>query len=135
MGKSAKIMTTVVAAVIERDGQVLIGQRKASEWHALKWEFPGGKVEPGETPVAALRRELEEELDICAEVGPVITQYEYEYPGRPRIQLIFYAVANFEGIVENRAFEQIRWEKRELLPAYDFLEGDVSFVRGLSGAR
>lgn len=126
-------MTTVVAAVIERDGQVLIGQRKAGKWHALKWEFPGGKVEPGETPPAALRRELNEELDIRAEIGAVINQYEYEYPGRSPIQLIFYSVQKFEGKMENRVFEEIRWEKREHLPAYDFLEGDVDFVRQLAG--
>jgi 8-oxo-dGTP diphosphatase len=128
-------MTTVVAAVIERDGQVLIGRRKAGKWHALKWEFPGGKVEHGETPPAALRRELDEELDIRADIGALITQYEYEYPGRPPIRLMFYAVSKFEGKVENRVFEEIRWEKRERLPNYDFLEGDVNFVRVLAGAR
>jgi 8-oxo-dGTP diphosphatase len=128
-------MTTVVAAVIERDGQVLIGQRKAGEWHAFKWEFPGGKVEPGETPAAAIRRELEEELDIRADIGPPITEYDYTYPGRSPIRLMFYSVSKFEGEPQNRAFEEIRWEKRELLPTYDFLEGDVDFVRALAGRR
>ena len=128
-------MTTVVAAVIERDGQVLIGQRKGGEWHAFKWEFPGGKVEPGETPDAAIRRELEEELGIRAAAGPTIAEYEYTYPGRSPIRLMFYSVLEFEGEPENRAFEEIRWEKRELLPTYDFLEGDVDFVRALAGAR
>jgi len=129
-----EIMTTVVAAVIERDGHVLIGQRKAGKWHALKWEFPGGKVEPGETPPAALRRELDEELDIRAEIGPLITEYEYEYPGRSPIRLIFYSVPKFEGELDNRVFEKVRWVKREHLPDYDFLEGDVDFVRVLAGA-
>ena len=128
-------MTTVVAAVIERDGQVLIGRRQAGTRHALKWEFPGGKVEPGETPTDALRRELDEELNICAEIGPLITQYEYQYPGRPPIQLIFYSVLKFEGNLENRVFDEIRWENREHLPSYDFLEGDVDFVRVLAAAR
>jgi len=133
MGQSPKIMTTVVAAVIERDGQVLIGQRKAGEWHAFKWEFPGGKVEPGETPAAAIRRELEEELGIRAAIGPPITDYEYTYPGRSTIHLMFYSVSKFDGEPQNRAFEKIRWEKRERLPAYDFLDGDVDFVRQLAG--
>ena len=62
----------VVAAVIERDGQILIGQRKARGRHGLKWEFPGGKVEPGEEPRAALARELREELAIEAVIGPII---------------------------------------------------------------
>jgi 8-oxo-dGTP diphosphatase len=128
-------MTTVVAAVIELDGNVLIGQRKAGKWHALKWEFPGGKVEPGETPDGAIRRELEEELGIRAEVGPVITEYEYTYPDRSPIRLVFYAVTRFEGAPENRGvFQEIRWEKRERLPAYDFLEGDVDFVRTLASS-
>lgn len=125
-------MTTVVAAVIEREGMVLIGQRKRGERHALKWEFPGGKVEPGEMPIAAIRRELEEELGIRAAIGPEITAYEYQYPGRPPIRLVFYPVTQFEGEIENRAFEQIRWEKRARLPEYDFLEGDIDFVRGLA---
>jgi 8-oxo-dGTP diphosphatase len=126
---------TVVAAVIERDGMVLLGQRKTGQWHALKWEFPGGKVEPEESPLAAIRRELEEELGIQAEIGPVIADYEYQYPERSRIRLIFYSVTRFSGEVENRVFEQIRWEKRARLVEYDFLEGDVEFVRTLAEGR
>ncbi len=59
----------VVAAVIERDCRILIGQRKRESKHALKWEFPGGKVEPGEAPPSALARELREELAIEAVIG------------------------------------------------------------------
>lgn len=128
-------MTTVVAAVIERDGQVLIGQRPAGKWHALKWEFPGGKVEPGESPEDALRRELEEELGIQAVIGGQVADYEYTYPDRSPIRLIFFAVTEFRGEMENRVFEQIRWETRERLPSYDFLEGDLDFVRALAGKR
>lgn len=125
----------VVAAVIERDGRVLIGQRKPGKWHALKWEFPGGKVEPGEAPAAALARELEEELGISAEIGPQLADYQYAYAGRPPIRLIFYRVTAFIGNVENRDFHDIRWEKPERLPGVDFLEGDVDFVRALASAR
>ena len=127
-------MTVVVAAVIERDGRVLIGQRKPGKWHALKWEFPGGKVEPGEALSAALRRELEEELGICAEIGPQVADYQYTYAGRPPIRLIFFRVMNFSGDIENRDFHDIRWEKCECLPEVDFLEGDVDFVRALASA-
>jgi len=127
-------MTIVVAAVIERDGQILIGQRRAGQRHALKWEFPGGKVEPGEAPPDALRRELEEELAIQAEIGPEVANYQYAYSERPAIRLIFYRVTRFKGVMKNLAFEQIRWETRERLPAYDFLEGDVDFVRTLASA-
>ena len=128
-------MTTVVAAVIERDGQVLIGQRPAGKRHALKWEFPGGKVEAGESPEIALRRELDEELGIQAAVGDRIADYEYAYPGREPIRLIFFAVREFAGAFDNRVFEQIAWEARDRLPDYDFLEGDVDFVRALAGKR
>jgi 8-oxo-dGTP diphosphatase len=128
-------MTTVVAAVIERDGQVLIGQRPAGKRHGLKWEFPGGKVEPGEAAEAALRRELEEELGIQAVIGVEMAGYEYTYPGREPIRLIFFAVEEFTDLIENRVFEQVRWETRERLPTYDFLEGDVDFVRMLAAKR
>ena len=127
-------MTTVVAAIVERDGQVLICQRKNNEPnHPLKWEFPGGKVEPAEEPTAALRRELQEELAIEAVIGPEVERYEYRYPGRKPILLIFFRVSAFEREPRNVVFEQIRWERRERLPDYDFLEGDVDFVRRLAG--
>ena len=125
-------MTQVVAAVIERAGKVLICRRRADQPHPLKWEFPGGKVEPGEAPPAALMRELQEELGIHAEIGAQIADYQYTYAGRPPIRLIFFNVTQFAGELENRLFEQIRWEPRERLPEYDFLEGDVDFVRRLA---
>ena len=125
-------MLMVVAAVIERDGQVLIGQRRLSDRHALKWEFPGGKVEPNEHPKQALRRELQEELGIDAEIGPELARYEFQYPKRAPILLIFHRVTSFLGELRNGAFEQIRWEKTERLPRYDFLDGDYDFVRRLA---
>ena len=85
-------MTTVVAAVIERNGSVLIAQRKRAGRHPLKWEFPGGKVEPAETPEAAVVRELQEELAIQVQVGPEIGRYEFQYEGRWPIMLMFYRV-------------------------------------------
>ena len=122
----------VVAAVVERDGRILVCQRKAGGRHELKWEFPGGKVEAGETPRQALRRELEEELGIQAEIGAEIVRYEYRYPGRPPILLIFFRVTEYSGELKNLDFAAILWEVREQLPRYDFLEGDVDFVRRLA---
>jgi 8-oxo-dGTP diphosphatase len=122
----------VVAAVIERDGQILIGQRRAGDRHPLKWEFPGGKVEPYENPRDALRRELREELGIDASIGPEILRYEFQYPHRSPILLIFHHVTEFVGEMRNGVFEQVRWEARERLPRYDFLDGDVDFVRRLA---
>ena len=121
----------VVAGIIEQDGRVLIGQRKKGQRHELKWEFPGGKVEPGETPRAALKRELEEELAIKATIGREIVRYEYAYPRRRPVLLIFYRVKTFHGDPANVVFEQIRWEPLKKLPDYDFLDGDIDFIRRL----
>ena len=128
-------MTTVVAAVIERGGLILIGQRQSTARHPLKWEFPGGKVDPEETPDRALVRELQEELAIEARIDGEITRYEYQYPGRAAILLIFYRVTQFVGDPVNRAFEKIAWVSPEELPKYDFLEGDVDFIRTLAPGR
>ncbi len=121
----------VVAAVIERDGQILIGQRKASGRHALKWEFPGGKVEPGEEPRAALARELREELGIEAQIGDEIERYNFSYAAQPT-HLTFFRVTEFAGEPANLDFAQIAWAAPRQLPKYDFLEGDVDFVKRLA---
>ena len=117
----------VVAAVIERNGKILIGQRKRTARHALKWEFPGGKVEPGEDERAALRRELREELAIEAEIGREMDRYEVQYNDGPRTLLIFLLVTKFDGEPQNLDFEQIAWATRAELMSYDFLEGDIPF--------
>jgi 8-oxo-dGTP diphosphatase len=125
----------VVAAIIARDELILICQRKAGQQYAGKWEFPGGKVEPGEGLQAALARELQEELGITATIGDEIAHYDYAYPGRAVVQLFFYKVSEFAGEPRNLIFEEIRWEKIQNLPRYDFLDGDVEFVRRLAGER
>jgi 8-oxo-dGTP diphosphatase len=122
----------VVAALIEREGLLLIGQRKHGDRHAFKWEFPGGKVEPGESPREALTRELKEELQIDAQVAEEVVRYEYRYPARSPILLIFHRVSRFLGEPQNAEFEQIRWEQPVNLPSYDFLDGDRDFVWRLS---
>ena len=125
-------MVEVVAAVLMRDGKILIGQRKPGGRHPLKWEFPGGKVEPGEDPRAALARELREELNVEAVIGEELDSYEVNYGDGFRLMLHFYRVTHFQGELRNLDFEQIAWEKPELLPEYDFLEGDLTFVSKLS---
>jgi 8-oxo-dGTP diphosphatase len=124
----------VVAGVIERDGLVLICQRKPEGRHPLKWEFPGGKLEPGEIPAAALARELREELGIEATIGAELARYPFSYGDGPTLQLIFYRVTEFNGELLNLDFTRILWEQRERLSQYDFLEGDVAFVRSLAAA-
>jgi len=122
-------MTTVVAAVIERDGKILIAQRKRTGQHPLKWEFPGGKVEEAETPEAAVVRELKEELAIQVRVGPEIGRYEFQNAGSWPIMLMFYRVVEFSGEPKNMDFEQIVWAPKERLGEYDFLEGDAEFIK------
>jgi 8-oxo-dGTP diphosphatase len=122
-------MVQVVAGIVERGGRILICRRTARQSHALKWEFPGGKVEEGETAAAALERELEEELGIRGARGREMRRYEYTYPGKKPILLIFWRVTEFAGEPENRIFEEMRWEPRERLESFDFVEGDRDFLR------
>ncbi len=125
-------MTVVVAGVIESGGRILICRRRPDHPHPLKWEFPGGKVEAGETPRAALVRELEEELGIQAKPDGEIARYSFAYPGKSPILLIFYGIKDFAGEPLNLVFDTIAWVERAALPSYDFLEGDIEFVRRLA---
>ncbi len=118
----------VVAGVVVRGGAVLICQRPPGGHHPGKWEFPGGKVEPGETLEEALRRELKEELDIDATAGTVLWRTEHQYPGRPPFALAFIRVATYEGELHNRIFASVCWARITTLRDYDFLEGDREFI-------
>ena len=133
-----KCAVEVVAAVIEQEGPdgklILIGQRKAGGRHALKWEFPGGKVEAGEEPRAALARELREELAIDAVIGPLIEAYDFRYRPESLTRLTFFRVTEYAGEITNLDFAALAWERRENLPGYDFLAGDVEFVKRLAVA-
>lgn len=121
----------VVAAVIERGGTVLICQRKTGR-HALKWEFPGGKVEPEEDYRDALARELREELSIDARIGEELARHDVRYGTGALIRLRFYRVTEFSGEPLNREFERILWESKTRLTEYDFLDGDLEFVKRLA---
>ena len=125
-------VVAVVAAVVTHSGKILIGQRKRNNWHGLKWEFPGGKVEPGEEPAMALVRELREELGIQAQIGDMMQSYQYSYNERPPIELMFFEVTQFTGVPVNYEFEQIVWEEAGKLLTYDFLEGDREFIEYLA---
>lgn len=118
--------------MIIRDGKILICQRTADQAMPLKWEFPGGKVEPKEELKAALRRELEEELAIDATIGTKIAVIQHTYRSGNAVELHFYRVDEFECEIQNRIFQDVRWVERNELPSYDFLEADVAFVREIS---
>src|SRR5215472_17726459 len=122
-------MKHVVAALITRDNKILVCQRTRHQTLPLKWEFPGGKIEPGESPEVALRRELEEELGILAEIGRKVAVIEHRYVNGAAVTLQFYLVEWFSGEIQNRIFRDVRWASREEMPSYDFLEADVALVK------
>jgi 8-oxo-dGTP diphosphatase len=123
----------VVAAIIWRGDLLLACQRRLDDRFPGKWEFPGGKVEQGELPHAALRRELEEELGIIAEIGERVWQTLHQYPNFDPVELDFFEVRNFVGEPVNLEFEQIRWLRPDELTALDFLEADLPLVAKLAG--
>jgi 8-oxo-dGTP diphosphatase len=127
-----KMVRLVAAALILRGDTVLICQRRADQAMALKWEFPGGKIEPGETPEEALRRELDEELGIRAEIGCPIVRIHHAYRNGGAVDLQFFAVHTFEGEVENRIFNDLRWVRFKELPGYDFLAADRGLIHDLA---
>jgi 8-oxo-dGTP diphosphatase len=128
-------MLQVVAGIIESEGKILICRRTASQSHPLQWEFPGGKVESGETPAAALGRELEEELGIQGARGQEITRYEFTYPGKPPVELIFFRVLDYEQRPRNLIFHEMRWEAPAMFARFDFVEGDLEFLRTFAAGR
>jgi 8-oxo-dGTP diphosphatase len=130
-------MTTVVAAVIERaDRRILIGQRRKHDTSPLKWEFPGGKVRDGETPEAALARELHEELGArlqrCAEIARVTHRYA---DTADKLEIWFYAAEIADGDLVPRVFEQVAWALPKELAAYDFLAANARLVADLATGR
>jgi 8-oxo-dGTP diphosphatase len=125
----------VVAGVLVRGDCVLACQRPPGGHHPGKWEFPGGKVEAGESLQQALQRELREELSIDVTVGPALWRAEHQYPGRQRFTLTFFLVSGYAGTITNEAFASVRWVPFGALHEYDFLEGDREFIRQIeSGA-
>lgn len=128
-------MKRVVAGLIVKDGKLLVCQRTRHQTMPLKWEFPGGKIEEGEQPRNALRRELEEELGILATIGDEVARIQHEYPNGGMVELRFFIVRAFERTIENRIFRDLQWAEPKDLPTYDFLEADLTLVRDLAAGK
>ena len=125
----------VAAALIVRQGEVLIGQRRPDQPMALQWEFPGGKIEAGESPEQALARELHEELGIQAAIGAPVTRIRHNYRHGGAVDLQFFAVREFAGEIESRIYHQVRWVRLADLPEYDFLAADRGLIRELAAGK
>ena len=121
----------VVAGLLFRDGRILACQRKAEANQGGMWEFPGGKIEPGELPEQALVRELHEELGVHAEVGSLLWRTRHRYPGSPPVEILFYRIRRFTGVIATREFQSLSWVAPGELSALDFLAADRSFVFAL----
>jgi 8-oxo-dGTP diphosphatase len=128
-------MKRVVAGLILREGKLLVCQRTRHQTMPLKWEFPGGKIEEGEQPRDALRRELEEELGILATVGDEVARIQHEYPNGGMVELRFYVVRDYRGELENRIFRDMQWAAPQDLTKFDFLEADLTLVKNLSNGK
>jgi 8-oxo-dGTP diphosphatase len=128
-------MKRVVAALIFEDGKVLVCQRTRHQTMPLKWEFPGGKIEEGEQPRDALRRELEEELGIHATIGEEVSRVRHEYPGGGAVELRFFVVRDYQGEIENKIFRDVQWSPRSELSRYDFLEADLALVKDIADGK
>jgi len=120
-------MTTVIAAIIMKDGKVLIAQRGQGQRLAGKWEFPGGKLEEGETPQECLKREIKEELDMDIEVEGYFGESVYHYETGP-IRLVAYKARMLGESCRLNVHSRMEWVAPHELAKYDFAPADVPIV-------
>jgi mutator protein MutT len=124
-------MTEVAVAILRKDKKILICQRKRGGRYALKWEFPGGKLEPGETIEQCLRRELREELSIEIQSIERIETHAAYYEDGGMFNVAYCFVSGFNREPHNNIFEQIRWVTMNELKQMDLLEGNKPFADNL----
>lgn len=120
----------VTAAVIEKDGKVLIARRKKLDRMGGKWEFPGGKIHIGETPEECLKRELKEELGIEARIGEFICSARFSYLHVP-FELLVYRARHISGEFKTIGHDEIMWVLPSELDKHDFVKADAGVVKKL----
>ena len=120
----------VTAAIIERGSEILIAQRLKGSHMGLKWEFPGGKIEPGESPEECLMREIKEELDLDIRVGDRMMVVDHQYE-KIRVILHCYRCSYLGGEAKKKDCQDFQWVARRDLKSFDFAEADRPVVRYL----
>jgi len=125
-------MTRVAVGILRNNGKILACQRKRGGRYELKWEFPGGKLEPGETPLQCLQRELQEELSITVERVQGMEFQSALYEDGGMFEVAYCYISEFSGDPKNNVFETIRWVNPEELRQLDILEGNRAFVEKLT---
>ena len=113
----------VVAAIIKKKGSYFIAQRNKEKYMGLKWEFPGGKVDPGETLIEALSREIHEELNINIRVHEKLAQEKYK-DNEINIVLHYFLCSIIDGTIKLNEHEAMKWVEKKDFDKYDFVEGD-----------
>lgn len=127
-GRNKPVATKVVVALIYDAARLLVCQRAENGPFPLKWELPGGKVEPGEGYKTALQRELREELAIEILSAREIFRHRHRYSDQIEVELIFFRVEGYRGAILNRAFHRLLWVEVPRLKELDFLEGDLPLI-------
>ena len=128
-------MKSVVAGLIVKDGKMLVCQRTRHQTMPLKWEFPGGKIEEGEQPRDALRRELEEELGILATIGDEVGAFSTNIRTAAWWSCASSSCASTREKSRTESSEDMQWAEPKDLPKYDFLEADLTLVRELAAGK
>ncbi|GIO15195.1 NUDIX hydrolase [Cohnella xylanilytica] len=128
-----KRIDVAAAIVADEEGRVLIARRREGKAQAGRWEFPGGKIEPGETPEACIVRELKEEMDIDVRPGERFGEYEHDY-GDVRIRLIAHLAAYEGGAIRLADHDRHEWARPADLLRYPLAPADVGFAKRLAGA-
>lgn len=121
-------MQRVTAGLLERDGKFLLALRKAGKHMGRKWEFPGGKIHPGETPAECLRRELAEELGIETRIGELLGTARFT-DGTVDLEILLYRAEHLAGSLTLHEHEAVAWVAPDRLESYDLADSDRELVR------
>ena len=128
-----KRIEVAVGVVYDKQGLVLVGQRIVKDLYFQKWEFPGGKLESGETVEQALVREFQEETDVRILSSKPLMLVEHDYPDR-YVRLHVHTITHFEGRVESKEGQALKWVSLQELNELDFLQGNQVILEKLQEA-